>query len=57
MSIILSDCYECKHLNKETSTFTCAAFPEGIPTDILKSDRKGGEICKDGIHFEEMPNK
>ena len=57
MSIILSDCYGCKHLNKEDSIFSCTAFPDGIPIDVLKSNRKGGEICKDDIHFEKIPNK
>ena len=27
------DCYNCAHLNEGTST--CAAFPEGIPVEIL----------------------
>lgn len=57
MSVILSVCFECKHLNQKASIFACTAFPEGIPIDNLKSDRENVEICNMNIHFEEIVNE
>ncbi len=32
-----SECYDCRHLRQDSHKVTCAAFPDGIPVEILKS--------------------
>jgi hypothetical protein len=40
---IYPQCLDCKHLNTDPETgrsdFTCAAYPAGIPQDILLNER------------------
>ena len=40
-----SDCSRCKHL-KPGGDYTCPAFPEGIPIDLLSADLQHREVIK-----------
>lgn len=59
MSMIFSDCISCKHLHKGIDkfyepVFKCDAFPDGIPQKVLDAEKKLGQICYDGIGYEEI---
>jgi len=49
-------CWKCKHYREDV---TCAAFPEGIPAEILESeaDHRRPYAGDHGIHFEPLPEK
>lgn len=48
-------CLDCKHWNKDDEEgFTCAAFPQGIPEDIVENrfDHHKPHDGDNGIQFE-----
>ncbi len=47
-------CMDCKHIFNKLGPFSCKAFPEGIPEDILKDgfDHKKPYKGDNGIRFE-----
>jgi hypothetical protein len=49
-------CWRCKHYRKDVS---CAAFPKGIPAEILESeaDHRQAYPGDHGIRFEPLPEK
>ena len=56
MSVIISDCIGCIHLEKAktdrvrgTIKMMCKAFPEGIPADFEPNET---EECGNGFKFE-----
>ena len=48
-------CWQCKHYREDV---TCAAFPKGIPAEILESeaDHRRPYTGDHGIHFEPLPD-
>ena len=61
MSVVFSDCLLCKHLYKKAGSFynpvfSCKAFPDGIPIDILNAEKKSGVMCNGTVAFEEIEN-
>ena len=49
-------CNQCKHLDRIAKNATCAAYPEGIPDEILgnKVDHHKPYKGDHGIQFEPM---
>ena len=49
-------CWHCKHYRKDV---TCAAFPKGIPAEILESEANHRHPYRGdhGIRFEPLPEK
>lgn len=49
-------CFFCKHYKDDgldNSTYTCAAFPEGIPKEMFTKRMNTGEgECDAGYHFD-----
>lgn len=41
-------CLRCKNVEKGMS---CVAYPEGIPKEVLHTEKKDGEICNNGVGF------
>lgn len=55
MTQIISQCSVCKHFNKQDRTNeTCAAFPEGIPREIVLNevDHRGAADGDHGVRWE-----
>lgn len=51
-------CVACRHLNRRDPTgWTCAAFPDGIPTPILMAANDHSQPYRGdhGIQFESLP--
>ena len=46
--LTLPKCEFCRWFNEDT--YTCKAFPEGIPADVMWKSEE--EECKNGIKFE-----
>ena len=59
MSVVISDCVGCANLksiktdrvNGGTEMF-CLAFPDGIPQEVLVTDKREGGICAGDIGFK-----
>lgn len=53
MSVIFSNCVECKHfVYTDKGQYLCRAFPEGIPGDYMfRKDQDKNTICNNGIKF------
>lgn len=59
MTIILPQCLDCIHLDRNNKPPVCAAFPEGIPDAILmnKVDHREPVKGDHGIQFVALPNR
>ena len=53
MSVVFSNCAECKHLIvEENFKYKCKAFPEGIPREFMfRKDQDVNEECNKGVKF------
>lgn len=58
-TVPLPICYSCVHLSVDGYEMTCAAYPAGIPTEILESevDHRQPYTGDNGIHFEQDPDR
>lgn len=54
--INFTQCVECRHYHDNSENFSCKAFPNGIPEDILNGDFDHREEYPhdNGIRFEPM---
>lgn len=59
MSIPMPICTVCKHYDRESQTLRCAAFPDGIPSNILQSkvDHRQAVDGDNGIQFVVEPGE
>ena len=48
-------CIDCVHRKKSPNGLYCAAFPDGIPRNILecRKDPRDGTECGNGYKFED----
>ena len=46
-------CFFCKHYKKGV----CAAFPEGIPEDVLFDEERDKKECGNGIKYQNIIKK
>jgi hypothetical protein len=56
-TVPLPICYSCVHLTAVEYEMTCAAYPDGIPTEILESvvDHRLPYAGDGGIQFTQNP--
>ncbi len=54
--MITNQCIRCIHLNMNTDKLTCDAFPDGIPSAILRGyfDHRKKYKNDNGIRFEKV---
>ncbi len=54
-NVTIFDCVDCKHRKKNETGFYCAAFPDGIPNDIIRGTVKPHKMgqCNNGVKFED----
>jgi hypothetical protein len=52
-------CYSCYYLEADGLGMTCAAYPNGIPTEILESevDHRLPYTGDNGIQFKQNPDR
>jgi len=59
MVIVPSDCWTCRHLRLgHAGQFACAAFPRGVPTDLLegRANHRKPYPGDGGIRYEPDPD-
>lgn len=58
-SLVAPICYACQHLDHRPGRMRCAAYPKGVPRDIMFSrvDHRQPVKGDGGIVFEQAPHK